>query len=245
MSIGRLEGAHSGRFVALAGEERIEFPSPAELSIEEISVTYETEGGYLFSLAAQGVPGITWPAIRGTFYAWLDHHDLPDEPDLRRLLWLLDRYTDGVEVDLAWRGYDLRELWRARDLRRLLLLIDALPLASHTKEALHTDEEYARLVKEAAKARKAAGEKDDPRSSLPPLREHTPEVAALLRIADLLKQVRATIIAVNMTKGTPPKVEPEPRPWTAHKALDEVERMRKAQSIVDRVLPGKRRPGDQ
>src|SRR5690606_3741564 len=123
VSIDRLERAQPGRrFRASVGEGVLSFPSPADLTVEELPGIYQTDGLFLIHLAAPEARGITIPAVRAIFGAWAAHHGLPEEDEFRRLLWMVDRYADAIEVDLSWRGHDRVALWKERRLRHLLLL---------------------------------------------------------------------------------------------------------------------------
>ena len=59
--------------------------------------------------------------------AWAAAYGLGDTAAAVRLAELLSRYGESIEADLALKGWDLTELWRARRWRFVLNLVDHLP----------------------------------------------------------------------------------------------------------------------
>lgn len=112
----------------------------------------------------------------------------------------------------------------AKRYRLLLNVIDGLPSHSHYVAALADDDELAMAS-------------DEPRSRPPRLTEFSPEVAALAAAFDRLGELIGTLVAVN--GGTPPKLEPYPRPVTAAERVRRRKRMEAHYDLVRRVLPHK------
>lgn len=122
-------------------------------------------------------------------------------------------------------------LWKLREFRRLRNLIDKLPSTSHFSAAMANDEEYIRNL--VAKY----GDFPNSKSAGPPLTEWTREVSMLATIADLLKSLNSTLIAVNLEKGKkPPAVEPEERPTTVITRIRLELRLDKHRSLARRLL---------
>lgn len=121
-----------------------------------------------------------------------------------RLLWLLTRYGEAIEADLAFKGWDLAALFRRRRWRFLLNLIDHLPSHSAFSEAQALDEELAE--------RYADSEPDV--THRPRITEWSATEQLLAAVFDRLGEVVAATIASGGNK--PPKMpDGWPRPETA------------------------------
>lgn len=178
------------------------------------------------------------------FWAWAAHYDLPDFQSAQRLAYLLDHYRSALVYDLqAFLGVDLGALWRARRWRTLLDHIDHLPGHSWYSSAVSTDEDHAEMIAKSLAAREKEGEVT-PKG--PALHTWTPEVAAITRNTDAVKEISYVLAAVNWdgksAKPSPPK--PEPRPHTplegAITRADFNRRKASHEKLVKRLLPHKR-----
>lgn len=200
----------------------------------------------LIALAIEHIPSLPhdipeWQRVEA-FERWRAAWDLPIFEQAKRLAYLIDHHRSALTHDLlVTAGLDLGTEWRERRWLRLLDVIDRLPSHSHYSAAVANDEEHARLIADAMAAAKSRGEEQE--DTGPALTAWTPEVAALTRLIDEVKNLRYTTLAVHAGKkaGDPPK--PERRPITAlEKATRAAEfRRRKAahESLVARVLPHK------
>lgn len=139
----------------------------------------------------------------------------------RRLVYLLQRYGQAIEADLADRGWDLAELWRARRWRTLLNIVEHLPSTSHFVAAMADDDEAAELLPE-------------PRPGPPALTEFGPVEQRLTLIADRLGEV---VTAVYNTVAKKPQKPPPPlpRPETAHDRLRRSRRRARHNLVLDRL----------
>lgn len=138
-----------------------------------------------------------------------------------RLVYLLGRYYEAIEADLALRGWDLAELWKARRWRFLLNIINHLPGDSYFVAAMADDEDLAEQAPE-------------PKPGPPPLTDFTPEVQRLTLIADRLGEL---ITAVHNTVAKKPQKPPPrlPRPETAHDRIRRRRRSERHQLIRTRL----------
>lgn len=122
----------------------------------------------------------------------------------RRLVALIERFGEAIEVDIAhyYPGERLTDLWRRRRFRYLLNLIDHLPRQSYFVETLLNDDEFAEqmaLMPDVAPRERVS--------------EWSPERVTLADIAD---KMTALLITVRTALGgDPERFEPVPRPRTA------------------------------
>lgn len=153
-----------------------------------------------------------------------------------RLVYLLTRYGEAIEADLALGtattsgGWDLAELWQARRWRFLLNLIDHLPRGSRYVAALADDDELADEFGDEI-------EKAPPPP--PPLTEWTPDYERLTLIADRLGDLIHLTAKAN-SSGNVPQYRPLPRPETALKRKARRRRDHKRALIADRLAAARR-----
>lgn len=139
----------------------------------------------------------------------------------QRLVYLLERYGQAIEADLADRGWDLAELWRSRRWRFLLNIVDHLPGNSHTSAAMADDDELAERM-------------PAPEPGSPPLQSWSPEVERLTLIADRLGEVVTAVY--NTVAKKPSKPPPRlPRPQTAVDRLRQRRRRAKHTLVLERL----------
>ena len=186
---------------------------------------------------------------RRLFDAWSEHHDLPEPSSIRRLLFLVDRYHDAIEVDLqAYAGSDLQALWKARRWRKLLNLIDHLPQNSWYHEAVSNDPEHVERITEAISRGEASAPSQE--DTGPPLHTWSPELSALTDVTDRLIRIEHTLVAIDASnkKGAKrpqmPKMSPRPKTamQTASRAAEHARRRKKHEDLVARMLPHKAKP---
>lgn len=235
-NLAALEAAHFGRFTFRHGGTVYTMMGPEDLGLHQI----------LAVLDAEHLPGTPpmprWKRDR-LFRAWVAYYDLPSLDQLRRLLFLVDRYRDAIEFDLRYHlnGLDLTTLWKQRRFRFLLNMIDHLPRHSWYTEAVSNDEEHAEMLAKADAARTEGN--DEPYH--PPLHTWSDEVAVLTDILDATRRVGYAIIASNAEKGKAGKPpEPAPRPQTALERLKKRAkydvRKERHDALAKRLLPHKR-----
>jgi len=242
VNIQALEQVQDGPLVIKLSGQRITLPLPAELSVHEIMDAYRTFGATLFD---PRTPGMTNAVAAQAFDLWKARHDLfAEEVDLSAFLWLIDKYGDAAELDLRIVArVSLVDEWKARNWRHLAALLNALPLASHTKAAMHTDPKYAEMVAAQVEKRKGEAGKQPDEPGGPSLVEWTLAAELATKTLDEIRALRTTLIAVNSTKGKQPAApKPEPRPRTAHHEVKETSRMVKHRALSARILPGKSTP---
>jgi hypothetical protein len=176
--------------------------------------------------------------------SWRVQQGLIDGDGLARLLWIVGTFSSELEVDLLQHvGVSLGDLWRRRQWRLLLNLIDHLPRATWSWQAMANHPEYAERIAGQVAARRLLADPDEGPS--PSLVEHTPEVAALTSVIDAINALRVTVMQANTPSGKSiPKIPPYPRPRTLiDSMIDSKERMQrwaKHEELANRLLPHRR-----
>lgn len=188
-------------------------------------------------------PGAPMWAIWEIRDAYCLSQGLPlEDADITHLVSMVDRYGEALEVDLLNHGgLDLIELWRARRWRRLLNVIDRLPQASHYSEQMLNDREVVLEIKKRQHEReKREGKKRVVTGT--PVSQYTTEVSMLRDIINAVNSLRAAVIAAN--GGKPGETKPYPGPITLLDSAEHEIRQSEHESLVARVMPGKRAPTD-
>lgn len=165
---------------------------------------------------------------------WVAHNGLPDPASIKRLVYMLDKYGDGVQVDLRKHfGLSMDDLWRERQWVELLRLIDHMPQDSHLNRLLTNDEEYMTAI-----LKKKKGPSIGP--SRPSMADWSLTNSMLAQLIDAVNKNTATIEGVNAPKGKPaPKVEPYPRPATVTEKVERDLQKAAHEEMVGLLLPGR------
>lgn len=141
--------------------------------------------------------------------AWRIHNGLPPTEQLRRLIYMCERYGDGIEYDLqAHLGLSFGELWRDRKWREILNYIDHLPTNSQMNHLLTNDEEYLEEVMSHEKPGDSGGYR-------PSMSDWSLTNSLLATLIDAVNRNSVVTQAVAGGKGPKPTVTPFPRPLTA------------------------------
>lgn len=123
---------------------------------------------------------------------------------------LVNRYGVEIEYDLqAELGMDLHDWFRARyPWDKLLRLVEQLPHWSRYKAAAADDDEMAARLLDAETD-------EEPRRRHLTLVDWTPERELLTSVAESVRDLHATLLAVNSKDGKRKAPPPLPRPRTA------------------------------
>lgn len=209
--------------------ERFVLPHPKTMTT--LDILRALQAGVLREMPLTATPTQT----DALFAEWVARHNLPDANAANRLLFLVDRYHDDIDYDLASHGIDIDQLFLDRQWRRLIAYIDRIPSNSCYSEAVANDEEHADMI---ARAMAERGEDGEAGSYHPPLRTWGQAESLLAQIHDAIKNQTQTIIASN--GGNPVPVEPLPRPTSvlAEAQKNAVEARKKARhdKLVARMI---------
>lgn len=165
--------------------------------------------------------------------AWIRHNGLVAMPDLQRLVYMMERYTDGIEYDLRNHlGLSAGEMWRQRRWRELINYIDLLPTDTHKNRLLTQDEEHMEAIIASQK-----GDLGDTKPSMAQWGQLESMVAVLI---DAVNRNTEVTHAVAPGKKRPLRIAPYPRPATAAEKVEMQIQKKKHEEMVALLLPGKR-----
>lgn len=142
-------------------------------------------------------------------------------------MFLVRRYGEAIEADLALRGWDLAVLWRKRRFRFLLNIINHLPRDSYFVEAIAQDDEIAEAHKDEPTPRYEVS-----------VAEFGATQELLAAIHDLIAQLNTNFVTANSSKRNAAKrTKPWPRPITATGRLKKKQTEADFLDIVARFAP--------
>lgn len=191
-----------------------------------------------------GFVGLIWPPevpvrhwtrwkVDTIHRAWIRHNGLLAMPHLQRLVYMMEKYADGIEYDLQNHlGLSAGELWRGRRWRELMAYIDMLPTDSHKNRLLTQDEEHMEAIIAARK-----DEKGDAKPSMASWGQLESMIAVLI---DAVNRNTEVTHAVAPGKKKPLRINPYPRPATAAEKVEAQIQKKKHEEMVNLLLPGKR-----
>lgn len=165
--------------------------------------------------------------------AWIRHNGLVAMPHLQRLVYMMEKYADGIEYDLRHHlDVSAGELWRGRRWRELLSYIDMLPNDSHKNRMLTSDEEHMEALirgqKGEAEYRPSMADWDQTASMMAVL------IDAVNRNTEVTYAVQAG------KKAKPMRIPNFPRPATAAEKVKLQIQKDKHKEMVNLLLPAKR-----
>lgn len=218
MDLDQLDAEHGGRMVVGTKGRTFTLPAAADLGWEDL-VTVASNANFFIRLVWPPEEPIEAWKIDGVQQAWLAHNGLPEVDQMRRLIYMLERYGAGIEPDLRIHyRMSLGELWRSRQWRELLGLIDHLPPNSHMNQLLMNDEEHLRS---ALQRQKRGG------TGASSMSEWSTTNSMLATLIDAVNRNSVITQAVSSSGGSKPSYEPYPRPATAlDKIRNDLERER-------------------
>jgi len=209
----------------------VRYVVPAAADLHWKSVVAAASSPHWFATLAwpAGVPLKSWQ-IEAAQKAWCLHNGLPEPDQIRRLVFMLEKYHDGIEYDLRSKlGVSLGELWRKRQWRELLNFIDLLPSNTHKNRLMVNDEEYMRAVLGEAQA-------GDGR---PSMADWSPEVSALAKLTDAVNRVSMVVHAVSPNTKGKMDLRPEPRPATVADKLRYEQEKAAHEALAAILTPGR------
>lgn len=205
MDLDRLESERGGPWVVLERGRVVVVPAATTLPYKTVSAGLMSPHAFATLIWPADAELTAWK-VEAAQRGWVAHNGLPEPAQMKRLVYMLEKYGEGVEVDLrAHYRLSLGDLWRARRWRELLGLIDHLPTNSHMNRLLSNDEEY---MEQVLKNDKSTG------PSRPSMAEWSLTNNLLATLIDAVNKNTVTQIGIANPKGQRPKVEPQPRPAT-------------------------------
>lgn len=220
-------------------------PMVVRLDGETLTLRPATDMAWRLVVAAAADPfyfgGLVWPGavrlpyrkLQAVQRAWVAHNGLPEIDQIRRLVYMFERYFTGVEYDLrAHLQVSARELWQERRWRELLNYIDLLPANSHKNRLLSQDEEYMEML--------LTQKSNDTGPVRPSMADWSLTNSLLSTLVDAVNKNTAVQQGIANPKGPKPRIDPMPRPATAAERVEWRLQKKRHEDMVSLLLPAKR-----
>lgn len=166
--------------------------------------------------------------------AWIRHNGLAPMPHLQRLVYMMEKYADGIEYDLRNHlDVSAGELWRGRRWRELLGYIDQLPSDSHKNRMLTLDEEHMQAIIASQKDRR-------PGDAKPSMADWGQLESMMAVLIDAVNRNTEVTHAVAPGKKQPLRIANYPRPSTAAEKVERDLQKKRHEEMVSMLLPAKR-----
>lgn len=237
MDLDRLDAELGGTFRVQLGESVVELPPATDYPWAHVAAMLGDPLMWAAMIWPSNMP-LRWWQVEVVQRAWARHNGLPDAPQARRLLYMVQKFGNGIEFDLRnhLHGVSLGELFRGRRWRELLNLLDQLPTDTHMNRLLTTDEDYMEAVLGDAEPSK---DDDEEKPQAPSMAHWSQTNAMLAALIDAVNKLNASNQALAGAKN--PKFEPYPRPESAAQKImarrEEQRKRRKHEELVSLLLP--------
>lgn len=229
MTPDQLDAEKRGPMAALVDGEPHQIPPATELPWKLVVACATSPHWFALVAWPRDVKLKAWQ-IEVAQDAWRVHNGLPEASQVKRLVYMIEKYHDGLEYDLRTKvGVSLGELWRDRRWRELLVYIDHLPTDTHKNRLMTNDEEYMAAVMEQS-------QRGDGRPSMAEWGQTNIQLAMLI---DAINRNTAVTQAVANPKAGMPKIQPAPRPSTVMEKLEFKKSQREHESMNAMLLRGR------
>lgn len=231
MDLDIIEAERGGPMRVLELGEVIVVPGAEELHWQ-IVATAITNPHVFYAAVWPAHAALTAWKLEVAHQGWVRHNGLPEGDQVRRLVYMMQRYYRGIEYDLRRHlGLSAGEMWRSRRWREMLDLIDQLPTNSQMHALMTSDEEHMEAL--------IRGSKDaEPRpgAGRPSMAEWGQLESMVASLIDAVNRGTATQTAIANPKGPKPHVQPYPRPYTAAEKVNYKIQREEHQSMVNALL---------
>jgi hypothetical protein len=218
-----------GPMVVRLGIELLTLPPAADLPWKAVVAVITNPAAFLMAVWPRGVDIPHWK-VGPLQQAWIRHNGLPDEHQARRLVYMMQKYYNGIEYDLRDRlGLSVGDLWRERRWRELLTYIDHLPSNTHMNRLLTSDEEHMEAILRGQK-------KGTPGSGRPSMSDWGQLETMMATLIDAVNRNTAMQQAIANPKGAKPRIEPYPRPYSAADKIRNKIQKQEHESMVNLLL---------
>lgn len=230
MDLDQLDAERGGPQYVRVDGETIELPPASALAWRTVVAAATSPHYFAIFVWPQDVRLAGWQ-IDAAQEAWRVHNGLPEPEQMRRLVYMFERYFDGIEYDLRSKlRVSAGELWRERRWRELLAYIDHLPRDTHMNRLLANDEEYMKAVLRKEKSGTPVR---------PSMADWSETNSLLATLIDAVNRNTMVTHASAGAKGAPLNLAPEPRPATAAEKVRYENQKKAHEEFVAMLLPGK------
>lgn len=234
MDLDQIDGELGGPMRIATGPAVVVLPAATDLPWRVVAAAVKDKIDFYYHVwLPTGVPLAGVNLTEQVRHAWARHNGLPEGMDLYRLLYMMERYADGIEYDLRNHlGVDMGELFRSRRWRVLVNYIDMLPSNSHKNRLVTLDEEHMEAILSSKQAQ--SGEYKPSMSDWGQLEN------MMATLIDAVNRNTETVHATAQGKKKPLRIPNYPRPATAADRVKVKIQKRKHEEMVNMLLPAKR-----
>lgn len=235
MDLDQFDAEVAGPMWVKDGDAVVAIPPATEFHWRAVASACHSLDGFVALIWPPETPVRHWKRwkVDTIHRAWIRHNGLLAMPHLQRLIYMMERYADGIEYDLRNHlGLDAGAMWRDRRWRELMAYIDMLPTDSHKNRLLTNDEEHMEAILASQK-----GDRGDTKPSMANWGQLESMVAVLI---DAVNRNTEVTHAVAQGKKKPLRIPPYPRPATAAEKVEHAIQKKKHEEMVALLLPGKR-----
>lgn len=211
MDLDQLDGERGGPLTVQLDGEIVTLKSARDLPWKVVAYAATDVHRFAFVVWPAVVPIPAWK-LDVAHRVWLTHNGLPETAQLQRLVYMVQKYGEGIEYDLRHHlGVSLGDMWRDRQWREILSLIDRLPTDSHMNQLMTNDEQHL----EEVLRRQKTGESGP---NAPSMSDWSLTNSLLATLIDAVNRSTETAKGIANPKSRP-SVQPYPRPRTAADAV--------------------------
>lgn len=231
MDLDQIDAERRGPMAVAVAGKQVSLAPATELSWRHV-VLAASDDRYFGALVWPADVRLPFSKLGAVREAWRRHNALPDVGQMRRLVYMFERYYEGIEYDLRDKlGLSAGELWRERRWRELLGYIDRFPANTHMNRMLSLDEEH---MQELLK-----NEKGDPGPKKPSMADWSLTNELLSTLIDAVNKNTAVNQGIANPKGPKPRIDPMPRPASVAEKIRLQLQKDRHQEMVGLLLPGR------
>lgn len=231
MDLDLIDAERGGPMTILERERLVVLPAATELPWKVLAAAAGSPHAFYAAVWPAEAPLTAWK-LDLAHERWLRHNGIPEGNEVRRLVYMMQRYYGGIEYDLRHHlQVSARALWQDRQWRELLGYIDQLPSDSHMHRLLTSDEEHMEHLLRSRKGDDGPG-----RPSMANWGQLESMIAVLI---DAVNRNTAVQQAIANPKGPKPQFTPYPRPYSAAQKIEQKIQKEAHESMVSILLPNR------
>ncbi len=232
MDLDQLDAEVGGPLSVRDGARIIAVPPATQFHWRTVAAAIRDKYAFAEFVWPRGMPLQNWK-LDVIHLAWIRHNGLTPMPGLQRLVYMMEKYADGIEYDLRHHlDVSAGELWRGRRWREMLGYIDQLPNDSHKNRMLSLDEEHMGAIIASQRNRQ-------PSDAKPSMADWGQLESMMAVLIDAVNRNTEVTHAVAPGKKQPLRISNYPRPATAAEKVEHDLQKKQHEDMVAALLPAK------